>query len=164
MTLSLIVALDRNGLIGRNGGLPWRLPADLKHFKETTMHKPVIMGRRTCDSLPKALPGRRNLVLTQNRDFRREGFDIYHDKATLLESVQHVEESMVIGGAGIYQLFWSEVTRAYVTLVDGTFDGDTWFPQWPLAGWRLASSSEQPADEQNPYPMKFMVYEKVENN
>jgi dihydrofolate reductase len=165
MMLSLIVALDQNGLIGNQNGLPWRLPADLKHFKETTMGKPVIMGRLTAQSIGRPLPGRRNLVLTGNTDFRMEGFEMFHSPESVLQAVQTDEEVMVIGGAKIYNAFWPNIQRAYITLIGGSFDGDTWFPEWPLASvWCLKTTQNCPPDEKNAYPMSFMVYEKLEKN
>lgn len=164
MHLSLIVALDRNGLIGRDNQLPWRLPADLRHFKEVTMGKPVIMGRRTCESIGRPLPGRRNIVLTRDAGFQPEGFDIFHDADSVLGALSDVEESVVIGGSEIYRVFWPSVARAYVTLVEGVFEGDAWFPEWPLEGWRLVASRSREPDDKNPYPLQFKVYEKVEND
>jgi len=163
MMLSLIVALDQNGLIGNQNGLPWRLPADLKHFKETTMGKPVIMGRLTAQSIGRPLPGRRNLVLTGNRDFHLEGFELFHSKESILEAVHSAEEAVVIGGAKVYKAFWPNIMCAYVTLIDGSFAGDTWFPQWPLpAEWHLKTAQNRLPDEKNAYPMSFMTYEKLE--
>jgi dihydrofolate reductase len=163
-TLSLIVALDRKGLIGRNQALPWHLPADLKHFKSVTLGKPVIMGRRTCESIGRPLSGRRNLVVTRNADFRPAGFEIFHDAKSTLAAVRDAAETVVIGGAEIYQLFWPEITQAYVTLVDGEYDGDTWFRPWPLSGWDLVSSVERPPDSTNPCPLRFLQFIKVEKN
>ncbi len=161
MIISLIVALDQHGLIGRAGGLPWRLPADLAHFKAVTMGKPVIMGRRTCESLPKALPGRRNIVLTKNRDFVRDGFEVVHSPDELWPTLEGAEEAVVIGGAEIYRLLLPQTSRAFVTLVEGEFMGDTWFPEWPLTGWVEVASEIRPSDEKNPHGMTFMTMEKI---
>ncbi|HMP88698.1 MAG TPA: dihydrofolate reductase [Kiritimatiellia bacterium] len=165
MKLSMIAAWDRKGLIGRDGELPWRLPADLQHFKSVTMGKPVIMGRKTAETLPKPLPGRRNIVLTRDPAYHREGFDVFHDVDSVLTSLQHVEETMVIGGAEIYRLFLPFVSHAYITEVDGEFEGDTWFPIWPLTTeWRSIKRERFHADEKNPHAMTFIELEKVENN
>jgi len=165
MQLSLIVALDSHGLIGRENGLPWRLPADLKHFKQHTMGKPLLMGRKTCMSLPKPLPGRRNLVLTRNPVFSRDGFEIYHQVEDALRAVQANDECMVIGGSELYRALWPQISRAYVTLVEGAFSGDTWFPEWPLGPeWRLVESVPRLADGENAHDLTFLVYERVEKN
>jgi len=164
MRLSLIVALDRNGLIGNQNGLPWRLPADLKHFKTITMNKPVIMGRKTCESIGRPLPGRRNLVITRSNMLQVNGYELFTSIDGVLAALNE-EESVIIGGAEVYRLFWNKISRAYITLIDAEFKGDTWFPEWPLsAGWDLKTSDLREPDDKNPYPMNFMVFEKVEKN
>ncbi len=166
MPLSLIVALDRNGLIGAGAALPWRLPADLRYFKERTMGRTIIMGRKTCASIGRPLPGRRNVVLSGNRDFRPEGFVVCATMDDVLARLDRGEEAMVIGGAAVYRLFWPMVTVAYVTLVDGEFSGDVWFPCWPLppGEWSLVARDDRPPDEKNPWPMAFLRYERAEIN
>lgn len=164
MPVSLIVALDENGLIGRGNQLPWRLPADLKHFKRITMGHPVIMGRKTYESIGKPLPGRRNIVLTRQRDFHPDGVEVAGSVDEVAALLQPADEAMVIGGAEVYQAFWPLVTKAYVTVVHHVFAGDTWFPEWPLAGWRLTASELREADEANPYRLRFMEFEKVEKD
>jgi dihydrofolate reductase len=159
--LSLIVALDGNGLIGRGGDLPWRLPADLKHFKRITLGKPVIMGRKTAESLGRPLPGRDNLVLTRNPGWRAGGFHVCAGMEDLVAAVGSAPEAMVIGGADIYRLLLPRTSRAYVTLVDGIFSGDTWFPEWPLRGWRETRREERPSDDANPWGMVFLEYERL---
>lgn len=165
MMLSLIVALDRHGLIGWAGGLPWRLPADLKHFKDITMGKPVIMGRKTYASIGRPLPGRRNIILTRQTDFAAAGCEMYGSAGDVISVLQaaRVEEAMVIGGAEVYRVFLPYAQCMYITLVDGEFEGDTWFPLWPLdATWREISRVKRPADEKNMQAMEFIVTQKLE--
>lgn len=162
MIISLIVALDRNGLIGKDQTIPWRAPADLAHFKSITMGKPMIMGRRTCESLPKALPGRRNLVLTKNSAFKRDGFEVFHTIEDVIKTAQPDAHLMVIGGAEIYRLFLPLAHYAYVTIVEGEFNGDTWFPEWPLVGWREVRKTLRAPDERTVYPLIFAEFEKLE--
>lgn len=165
MRISLIVALDQHGLIGVGNALPWRLSADLKHFKALTMGKPIIMGRKTCESIGRPLPGRRNLVLTRNADFNPAGFEVFRDVESLVLSIQGVDDAMVIGGAEVYRVFLERADRLYVTEVAGNFAGDTWFPVWPLGPeWREVTRENRPADEQNPHAMAFVCFEKVENS
>lgn len=164
MRLSLIVALDKNGLIGDRNRLPWHLPADLKHFKAVTMNKPVIMGRKTCQSIGRPLTGRRNMVITRHPDTQLFGFEVYTDIESIFSALGDVEEAVVIGGAEVYRLFWDRVTRLYVTLIRADFQGDTWFSPWPLPDcWRLKTSEERMPDGQNAHHMTFMVFEKMEN-
>jgi dihydrofolate reductase len=162
MIISLIAALDRNGLIGKDQSIPWRAPADLAHFKSITMGKPMVMGRRTCESLPQALPGRRNLVLTHNPGFTRDGFEVFHTITDVIKTTQSDEALMVIGGAEIYRLFLPIAQYAYVTIVEGEFNGDTWFPEWPLMGWRQVRTTQRPPDARNAHPLTFTEYEKLE--
>lgn len=199
MMISLIVALDRNGLIGRGGALPWHLPADLRHFKAVTMGKPVIMGRKTYESIGRPLPGRRNIILTRQPGLTIDGCEVYQSVAAVLAALahgdrdfagrgdrheamgdrdafggrtgaagmgdRHVAEAVVIGGAEVYRAFLSNAARLYVTLVEGEFSGDTWFPAWPPgAEWRLVEEERHPPDERNPHTMTFLQYEKLEKD
>jgi dihydrofolate reductase len=130
------VARADNGVIGRGGGLPWRLPEDLKHFKKLTMGKPMVMGRKTFESLPGRLPGRRHIVLTRDEGWQAEGAEVVHSAAEALEAAGDAEEIAVIGGAEIFALFMGEADRIELTEVHRTVDGDTKMP--PLGqGWRV---------------------------
>jgi dihydrofolate reductase len=130
------VARADNGVIGRGGGLPWRLPEDLKRFKAQTMGKPMVMGRKTFESLPGRLPGRRHIVLTRDEGWQAEGAEVVHSAAEALEAAGDAEEIAVIGGAEIFALFMGEADRIELTEVHRTVDGDTKMP--PLGqGWRV---------------------------
>jgi len=134
----MVVARADNGVIGRDGGLPWRLPDDLKRFKALTLGKPMVMGRRTFESLPGLLPGRRHIVLTRNRSWRRDGAEVAGDVAEAVALAGDVPELAVIGGAEIYALFMPHAHRIELTEVHRTVDGDTRMP--PLGtGWRVES-------------------------
>lgn len=150
MILSLIVAVSENGVIGRAGDIPWTIPADMRHFKAATLGKPVIMGRKTWDSLPGRLPGRTNIVITRNESFHEDGViraASFEDACAIAQSqVQGLEqeqgqgqektgEIMVIGGAGVYRLALPHADRVYLTRVHGTIDGDTYFPDLDPAAW-----------------------------
>lgn len=160
LVISLLVAVDQNRLIGRKGTLPWRLPADVKYFKEITMGHPIVMGRKTWESLPKRpLPGRKNIVLTQNIDYQAPGADIIHDPGELANKVGQ-EEVFVIGGAQVFSYFLPVADRLYITEIDHVFEGDTYFPQYDVDKWRLVSEREGQINEENHYAHRYLVYER----
>ncbi len=150
MVISLIVAMDRNRAIGRNGEVPWRLSLDMEFFKNVTMGKPIIMGRKTWESLGRALPGRENIVLTHAQDYQAEGATVVHSPEQALEAAGDVEEVMVIGGAEIYKLFLPQAGRLFITQVNTSVeDADTWFPEFDLSGWDEEMLGIYPQDENN---------------
>ncbi len=146
MTLvSMVVAVSRNGVIGRDGGLPWHISSDLKRFKEITMGKPVVMGRKTWESLPKKpLPGRRNIVLTRTPGYVAEGAKVVATTAEALALCAGAEEVAIIGGGEIYRLFWPEAGRLYLTEVDAEVQGDTRFPALVASEWTETSREIHP--------------------
>lgn len=148
--ISFVVAVAQNGVIGREGGLPWHISSDLKRFKEITMGKPVVMGRKTWESLPrKPLPGRRNIVITQQKGYVAEGADIADSPAAALLMVPDAAEVAVIGGGEIYRQFWPLVDRLYLTEVDLAVEGDTYFPSVDPAEWREVSREIHPKGEKD---------------
>ena len=162
-TVSLIVAKANNNVIGVNGTLPWRLSADLQYFKRTTMGKPIIMGRKTFDSIGKPLPGRTNIVLTRDQSFSADGV---HTASTpeqaLLFAHQEHEEAMIIGGAQIYAAFFPLATRLYLTEVDCNIEGDTFFVPVDTNVWQTTFSEAHCKDEKNQYDYRLVVLEKKE--
>lgn len=148
--MSYVVAVARNGVIGREGGLPWHISSDLKRFKEITMGKPVIMGRKTWDSLPrKPLPGRRNIVITRQKGFTADGAEVAATPADALRLAGDAPEVAVIGGGEVYRLFWPHVDRIYLTEVDLDVAGDTHFPVLDPAEWREVARETHPKGERN---------------
>ena len=148
--ISFVVAVARNGVIGREGGLPWHISSDLKRFKEITMGKPVIMGRKTWDSLPKRpLPGRRNIVITRQPDFRAEGAEVVASPEEALALCAGEAELAVIGGGEVYKLFWPHVDRLYLTEVDLDVEGDTHFPAPDPSEWREVAREIHPKGERD---------------
>ncbi|MEP7174179.1 MAG: dihydrofolate reductase [Aestuariivirga sp.] len=134
--ISFVVAVSRNGVIGRNGGLPWHISTDLKRFKAITMGKPLIMGRKTWESLPKKpLPGRPNIVITRQKNYRAEGASVVSDVPAALAAAGQVEEICVIGGGEIFDMLLPQTERIYLTEVDLEVDGDTFFPPIDPAQW-----------------------------
>ena len=128
--------MDRNRLIGNKNQLPWHLPADFAHFKSVTMGKPIIMGRKTFDSIGKPLPGRKNVVLSRNPDTCFEGVVCVSSFEEAVVAVSEAEEIMIIGGSTIYEMLLPRVDRLYLTYVDGEFEGDAWFPEINFMQWR----------------------------
>ena len=148
--ISFVVAVSRNGVIGREGGLPWHISSDLKRFKEITMGKPVIMGRKTWESLPrKPLPGRRNIVITRQEGFSAEGAEVAATPEEALRLAGNVPEVAVIGGGEVYRLFWPLVDRLYLTEVDLDVEGDTHFPVPDPSEWREVAREVHPRGERD---------------
>ncbi len=156
--ISLIVAMDRNRAIGRGGEIPWRLADDMRFFKETTMGKPIVMGRKTWDSLGRPLPGRRNIVITRDNGFRAEGTEVVHSPEAALARADDADEVMIIGGAEIYRLFLPQAERIYLTRVDTEVeDADAWFPPIDEAEWREEVLRMVAADENNDSPFRISL-------
>ena len=159
MILSLIAAMDNNRLIGKDNDLPWHLPADLQHFKSVTMNKPILMGRKTYDSIGRPLPGRQNIVITRN-DIKIEGVTVVNSIDEAISSAKDAEEVMVIGGSSIYELVLPEVQRMYLSFVEGEFEGDAWFPEFDENEWKIIDEKVQAADEKNAHACRFVTYTK----
>ncbi|MED1798134.1 dihydrofolate reductase [Brevibacillus porteri] len=154
--ISLIVAYARNQVIGKDGDMPWHLPADLKNVKELTTGKTIIMGRKTFESIGKPLPNRRNVVLTRSQDFHPEGVDVVHTK----EEVLALGDVIIFGGSEIYRQFLDVVDRLYITEIDLETEGDTFFPAWDRDAYTLVDKREGIVDEKNVHPHAFYVYER----
>jgi len=158
--LSMIVATANNRIIGKDNDMPWHLPADLAYFKKTTLGKPVIMGRKTYESIGRPLPGRRNIVISRDATYYAEGVDTVTTVDAALALVNDVEEVMVIGGGAIYAHCLPAATRLYITHIEAEIAGDTQFPFYDLNVWKKVSSDKRIADEKNAYNLDFCVYEK----
>lgn len=161
MKLTIIAAMDPNRLIGRGHGLPWRLPADLKHFKTQTMGHSMIMGRRTWETLAGSLAGRTNVVVTHQPDYRAENAKVAQSLEEALNLVSEEDEVFIAGGAEIYRQMLDRSDRMVLTLIHHAFEGDTWFPEWDPALWRLVSREDHEPDEKNQWPWSFLVYERL---
>ena len=138
--LSLIAAMDQNRLIGCNNQLPWRLPADLKRFKALTLGKPVVMGRKTYDSIGRPLPDRQNIIITRNPDFAAPGCTVVNSFDAALSAVGEVAEIMVIGGMQIYLQALPVAQRLYLTIIEHCFTGNAWFPEYSLSDWQVTAT------------------------
>lgn len=160
--LSMIVATADNRVIGKDNQMPWHMPADLQYFKKVTLKKPIIMGRKTFESIGRPLPGRRNIVISRDKNYQAEGIELVSSVEEALEAAQGVEEIMVIGGGKIYEHCLPKAQRLYITHIDLDVEGDTYFPDYEQhASWQLLSSEAHQADDSNAYPYRFNVYERV---
>lgn len=153
--------MDRNRLIGNNNQLPWHLPVDFAHFKSVTMGKPIIMGRKTFESIGKPLPGRRNIVLSRAAGLAIEGVDVVTSLDEARSIVGDGDELMVIGGSTIYQLVLAEAQRMYLTHVEAEFEGDAWFPEFDMSLWSVQDETISEIDEKNLHRCRFVTYEKI---
>ena len=163
MRISLIVAMADNGVIGNAGAIPWRISADMKYFKQTTLGKPMIMGRKTFDSLGKPLPGRTNIVITRNEAFQVEGAERAPDLDAALGLAQSsgAEEAMVIGGAEIYALALPQARRIYLTEIHGAVEGDTVFPEFERSAWREVSRDFLSKGDKASHDCSFVILERI---
>jgi dihydrofolate reductase len=160
MIVSLVLARGENGVIGRGNGLPWRLPRDLRHFKQLTTDHTIIMGRKTYDTIGRPLPNRRSIVISRNPRFAAEGVEVAGSLEEALKLAAPDDEVFVIGGAQIYQEALPVASRIYVTSVHASPPGDVTFPPVDESVWRLAESESFDADEQNQYGVTFEVFER----
>lgn len=158
--LSAVFAASDNDVIGRDNALPWHLPAELAYFKRITMGKPILMGRRTFQSIGRPLPGRRNIVLSRS-DFVADGVETVHSIDEALRLVDGAPELANIGGAEVLRAALPQTGRIYLTRVHGTFEGDTFLPPLPADQWREVSRETRAADERNPHAMTFLVLERI---
>ena len=164
--LSMMVAKASNNVIGRDNKLPWYLPNDLKYFKQVTFGKPVIMGRKTWESLKGPLPGRTNIVITRQADYVAEGAKVVTTLDEAVEMAENVafiegqEETVIMGGAEIYQLALPKADRLYLTEVHAEVDGDTFFPDYDATEWNEIGREDFAAEGPNPYDYSFVVYER----
>lgn len=161
MILSLIVATSENNVIGNKGKIPWKLPTDLKHFRTTTEGHPIIMGRKTYESIGHPLPRRRNIVITRQKDFQAEGCDVVTSLEDALKLCEGEEEVFVIGGGEIYRQSLAITNRVYLTRVHAKVEGDAFFPELPPSEWREVSVERHEADTENSYACSFMVYHRL---
>lgn len=162
--ISLIVAMDEDNAIGRQGSLPWRLSSDLQRFKGLTMGHHLLMGRRTWESIGRPLPGRTNVVITRQSDYSAPGCQVVHSLEAGLDLARQARETetFVIGGAELYQAALPHANRIYLTRVRARVaDVDVHFPDIDLSGWQLVQENDLPADEKNEFPTTFQVWDRI---
>ncbi len=160
--LALIVAVARNNVIGARNTIPWYCPADLQYFKRTTMGAPVLMGRKTWDSLQiQPLPGRQNIIVTRDSQFQAAGCYVVNSIDAGLQLAQNAPRVFVIGGEEIYKQVLNRADELYITHVDAEVQGDRYFPQLSLQDWELIREESHAADEKNPHDLLFKVYKRI---
>ncbi|BBR40936.1 dihydrofolate reductase [Aeromonas veronii] len=162
MKISMIAAMAHDRVIGKDNQMPWHLPADLAHFKRVTLGKPVLMGRKTFESIGRPLPGRRNLVISRNPGYQAEGIEVVGsvEAARALLASSAVEELMVIGGGHLYAEMLPSADRLYLTQIDLAVEGDTRFPAFDDGQWQRIDCESHPADEKNPHPYRFETWQR----
>jgi dihydrofolate reductase len=161
MRISIIAAMTDDGIIGKDNRLPWHLPADLKHFRALTLGKPVVMGRRTWESLQRPLPGRTNIVLTSKAGYRAPGAQLVNSLEDALAAAAGAAEIMIIGGARLYEQGLPLSDRMYLTLVHAAIDGDTRFPSYAASEWHESQHEDHVADANNPHDYSFLTLERM---
>lgn len=163
-TLSMIVAMGENRMIGKGNKMPWHLPDDLKYFKATTLNKPVIMGRKTFESIGlKPLPNRPNFIISRNDNFQAEGARVFNSVELALSQLKDYSEVMIMGGAQIYAQWIDRVDQLYITEVKAAPEGDAFFPIIDHQAWYEVSREPHPADERHAFAFDFVVYKRREN-
>jgi dihydrofolate reductase len=160
MRKSLVVAMARNRVIGRDNALPWRLPAELAHFKRVTMGHPIIMGRRTYESIGKPLPGRMNIVVSRNRDFAAPGCTVVDSLEKAYSAAGNAAEVSIIGGTSLFEAALPTADCIHLTEVDAEVEGDTWFPEFDRREWLEHEIDRHPADERHAYPFRILQLER----
>jgi dihydrofolate reductase len=160
MIRSLVVAMARNRVIGSDNRLPWRLPADLAYFKEVTMGHPVIMGRRTFESIGKALPGRLNIVVSRNPQYRAPGCTVVESLEAAWRAAADAAEAFVIGGTSLFAEALPLADRIHLTEVDADVPGDTWFPEFDRSHWNEREVAHHAIDARHAYPFRIVVLER----
>jgi len=160
-SIALIVAMACHRVIGRNNQMPWHLPADLAHFKQITLGKPIIMGRKTFESIGRPLPGRQNIVVTGNPEWHAQGISIVAGIQQAIAIAEQGTELIVMGGATLYEQFLPLASRLYLTHIDLEIDGDTHFPQYAGYGWEETAVEAHHSDSKNLYNYRFVTLERI---
>ena len=163
MKVSLIVALDKNRVIGKANDIPWRIPNDWQYVKNITKGHPIILGRKNLESIGRALPDRRNIILTRDEEFTFDGCEIAYTIEAVFELCKHEEEIFIFGGEQIYKFFLPYVETMYMTKIHHEFEGDTFFPEVNFDEWREVSIEKGITDDKNPYVYYFHMYDRIAN-
>jgi dihydrofolate reductase len=158
--VSIIVAMTRDRVIGRGGGMPWHLPADLARFKSLTMGKPIIVGRKTFESIGRLLPGRRHIIVSRNPEFHVNGAEVVAGLDAALEAAASSDEAFVIGGVELFREALARADRIYMTLIHSRIEGDVYFPEFDNKDWQEVECTERAPDGSNPYRLTFLLLDR----
>lgn len=162
MKIALIAAMAQNRVIGRDNDMPWHLPDDLRHFKAKTLGKPVIMGRKTFESIgSRPLPNRQNIVISRNPDLHLDGVEVFDAVDKALATLDGSEEVVIMGGGQLYAQMLPRADRLYLTLIEADMSGDTYFPDWTNTTWVECEREHHPADERHAYAFTFITLDKA---
>lgn len=161
MNLTLIAAMAKNRVIGKDNDLIWHFPDDLKHFKKLTSGHHVIMGRKTYESVGRPLPNRTNIIITRQQDYQAEGCLIAHDLESALALVENDDQPFIVGGAEIYKQSLDFAKTIELTLIHSEYEGDTYFPDFDTNIWKLARGEKREADDKHAHPFEFLTYKKI---
>ncbi len=156
--ISIIVAMAKNRVIGKDNDMPWHLPADLQHFRQMTLNRPIIMGRKTYESIGRPLPKRHNIIISRNVDYKVDGCDVVSSLDKAVEVAGEVEEIFIIGGGFLYNQTIDQADRLYLTFIDLDVEGDTLFPEYEHLSLKKISSEHHQKDEKNPYDYEFAEF------
>lgn len=160
MIISFIVAMGKNRIIGKNSSLPWNMPADMKRFRDLTAGKPMIMGRKTFESIGRPLPNRTNIIITRDKNCKVKGCVVAHSVDEAIKAAGNAPEAMVIGGFQIFKEFFPIANKIYLTVIGNNFEGDTYFPEYNKSEWKETEKEEYKKDGENPYDYTFLVLER----
>ena len=160
MIISIIAAVADNMVIGNKNSLPWSLPADMEYFKKITLGKTIIMGAKTFESIGKALPNRKNIILSYDKSYKAEGCIIVTSIEQALKEVEEDEEVMIAGGASVYKQFLPLANRLYLTFIHHDFEGDAYFPEFDINQWKEIKRIDNQPDEKNLYSYSFVIFER----
>ena len=161
MIISFVVAMGRNRVIGKNNAIPWNMPADIKHMRKLTEGKPLIMGRKTHESIGRPLPNRKNIILTRDRNYKSRGCVVVHTLEEALKAAEGAEEVIIFGGEDIYRIFLPKADKMYLTIIDNDFEGDAYFPEYNKKEWKEVGREEHEADEENKFRYTFVTLQKT---
>ena len=161
MKISMIAAMTEDRVIGIENTLPWKLPNDMKWFRQNTLGKPIVMGRKTFESFgAKPLPGRTNIIITRDQSYQAEDSIVVYSIEEALKTAGDVDEVMIIGGASFYEQMLPKSDRLYLTFVEADLEGDAWFPEFDLNDWNEVESIHHEKDEKNAYPHRFVIFDR----
>jgi len=161
MTISFVVAMSKNRVIGKDGVIPWHMPADFKYMRKITDGKPLIMGRKTHESIGRPLPNRKNIILTRDTSYKSDGCIVVNTKEEALSAAKPAKEIIIFGGEGIYKMFLDKADRMYLTIIDANIDGDTFFPKFNKSEWKEVFNEKHKRDVDNQYDYEFLTLERT---